>query len=126
MSNFSYTAHEQGHQLDLLGRPIKVGDRVLTKGYGSASMNNFATVKAVNRKSISIDVEYNRWDWGDYVPMPADHVGFWDRYPNRKLITTVKPMKRVGYHSVLVVNELEPISTSFAQTFANEHPEWLI
>ena len=61
MSNFSYTAHEQGHQLDLLGRPIKVGDRVLTKGYGSTSMNNFATVKSVDRKSISIDVEYTHW-----------------------------------------------------------------
>lgn len=126
MSNFSYTAHEQGHQLDLLGRPIKVGDRVLTKGYGSTSMNNFATVKSVNRKSISIDVEYTHWDWGEFVPRPEGTTGMWNTYPNRKLITTIKPMKRVGYTSVLVVNELEPISTSLAQTFANEHPEWLI
>ncbi len=126
MSNFSYTAHEHGHQLDLLGRPIKVGDRVLTKGYGSPAMNNFATVKAVNRKSISIDVEYAHWDHGEFSPRPANHTGYWNSYPNRKLTTTVKPMKRVGYHSVLVVNELEPISTSLAQTFADEHPEWLI
>ena len=111
MSNFSYTAHTNGHQLDLLGRPIKVGDRVLTKGYGSASMNNFATVKAVNRKSISIDVEYRNWY--------HDDSGWKSR-------TSIKPLKRVGYHSVLVVNELEPISTSLAQTFADEHPEWLI
>ena len=52
MTNFSYTAHQNNFQLDLLGRPIKVGDRVLTKGYGSAAMNNFATVIAVNRKSV--------------------------------------------------------------------------
>ena len=126
MSHFSYTAHEHGHQLDLLGRPIKVGDRVLTKGYGSAAMNNFATVKSVNRKSITIDVEYTHTDWGDWSPRPEGYVGFWDAYPNRKRVTTTKPMKRVGYHSVLVVNELEPISTPLAQTFADEHPEWLI
>lgn len=126
MSNFSYTAHEHGHQLDLLGRPIKVGDRVLTKGYGSPAMNNFATVKAVNRKSIVIDVEYTHWDWGEFVPRPDGHVGYWDTRPNRQRTITTKPMKRVGYHSVLVVNELEPISTSLAQTFADEHPEWLI
>ena len=126
MSNFFYTAHEQGHQLDLLGRPIKVGDRVLTKGYGSTSMNNFATVKSVNRKSISIDVEYTHWDLGEFVPRPEGTTGPWNTYPNRRLITTIKLMKRVGYTSVLVVNELEPISTALADAFIQDHPELAI
>ena len=126
MSNFSYTAHEHGHQLDLLGRPIKVGDRVLTKGYGSPAMNNFATVKSVNRKSIVIDVEYTHTDWGEYSPRPEGTTGPWNTYPNRKRTTTIKPMKRVGYHSVLVVNELEPISTALANDFIQTHPELAI
>lgn len=112
MTNFSYTAHQNNFQLDLLGRPIKVGDRVLTKGYGSAAMNNFATVIAVNRKSISINVEYRDWY--------KDDSGNWQRR------MSTKPMKRVGYHSVLVVNELEPISTALANDFVQTHPELAI
>lgn len=111
MTNFSYTAHQNNFQLDLLGRPIKVGDRVLTKGYGSAAMNNFATVVSVNRKSISINVEYRDWYHDD---------SGW------KFRTSTKLMKRVGYHSVLVVNELEPISTALADDFIQTHPELAI
>lgn len=112
MTNFSYTAHQNNFQLDLLGRPIKVGDRVLTKGYGSAAMNNFATVVSVNRKSISINVEYHNWY--------RDYSGKWQSRTSTKL------MKRVGYHSVLVVNELEPISTALANDFIQTHPELAI
>lgn len=112
MTNFSYTAHQNNFQLDLLGRPIKVGDRVLTKGYGSAAMDNFATVIAVNRKSVSINVEYRDWY--------KDDSGNWQRR------MSTKPMKRVGYHSVLVVNELEPISAALANDFVQTHPELAI
>lgn len=112
MTNFSYTAHQNNFQLDLLGRPIKVGDRVLTKGYGSAAMNNFATVVSVNRKSVSINVEYRNWY--------SDDSGNWQSRTSTKL------MKRVGYHSVLVVNELEPISTALANDFIQTHPELAI
>ena len=112
MTNFSYTAHQNNFQLDLLGRPIKVGDRVLTKGYGSAAMNNFATVVSVNRKSVSINVEYRSWY--------HDYSGKWQSRISTKL------MKRVGYHSVLVVNELEPISIALADDFIQTHPELAI
>ena len=112
MTNFSHIAHQNNFQLDLLGRPIKVGDRVLTKSYGSAAMNNFATVVSVNRKSVSINVEYRDWY--------RDDLGNWGRR------ITTKLMKRVGYHSVLVVNELEPISTALANDFIQTHPELAI
>lgn len=112
MTNFSYTAHQNNFQLDLLGRPIKVGDRVLTKGFNSASMNNFATVVSVNRKSVSINVEYRDWY--------RDNSNTWKSRMSTKL------MKRVGYHSVLVVNELEPISTALADEFVQLHPELAI
>ena len=112
MTNFSHNAHANNFQLDLLGRPIKVGDRVLTKGYGSVAMNNFATVISINRKSISINVEAYSWT--------KDDTGHWARRTSTRL------MKRVGYHSVLVVNELEPISTALADEFIQLHPELAI
>lgn len=114
MTNFSYTAHQNNFQLDLLGRPIKVGDRVLTKGYGSAAMNNFATVIAVNRKSVSINVEFTKW-------IRDEVTSRWVKSP-----IGTKLMKRVGYDSVLVVNELEPISTTLANDFIQTHPELAI
>lgn len=113
MTNFKATAHSQNFQLDLLGRPIKVGDRVLTKAYGSPSMDCFATVVSVNRKSISIEVSLYRWKRLDD--------GSWAR-----VFDSTKLMKRVGYTSVLVVNELEPISTALADAFIQDHPELAI
>ena len=113
MTDFKHTAHNNGHQLDLLGRPINVGDRVLTKSYGSSSMDTFASVVAVNRKSVSIDVHFTKWDRLDN--------GFWTKVP-----AGTKCMNRVGYTSVLVVNELEPISTALADAFIQDHPELAI
>ena len=113
MTNFKATAHAQNFQLDLLGRPIKVGDRVLTKAYGSPCMDCFATVVSVNRKSISIDVHLYKW--------VSDASNKWTRVP-----AGTKRMDRVGYTSVLVVNELEPISTALADAFIQDHPELAI
>lgn len=112
MTNFKSTAHANNFQLDLLGRPIKVGDRVLTKNYGSGSLNHFATVLKVNAKSILVNVEYRT-----YI---RDDTGYWQTR------ITAKPMKRVGYTDCLVVNELEPISTALADDFRNLHPELAI
>ena len=113
MTNFKATAHSQNFQLDLLGRPIKVGDRVLTEAYGSPCMDCFATVVSVNRKSISIDVNLYRWKRLDD--------GSWSR-----VIDGTKRMNRIGFTSVLVVNELEPISTALADAFIQDHPELAI
>ena len=113
MTNFKATAHSQNFQLDLLGRPIKVGDRVLTKAYGSPHIDHLATVISVNRKSISIDVHLTKWE--------RSTSGAWYRVP-----IGTKRMNRVGYTSVLVVNELEPISTALADAFIQDHPELAI
>ncbi len=113
MTNFKSTAHSNNFQLDLLGRPIKVGDRVLTKNYGQAALNHFATVLKVNSKSILVNVEART-----YHRDPATN--HW-----QTRIST-KPMKRVGYTDCLVVNELEPISTALADDFRNLHPELAI
>ena len=111
MTNFKSTAHSNNYQLDLLGRPIKVGDRVLTKNYGSAALNHFATVLKVNAKSILVNVEMHTW------------VRVSDEWKSQ---ITTKAMKRVGYTNCLVVNELEPISTTLADDFRNLHPELAI
>jgi dTDP-4-amino-4,6-dideoxygalactose transaminase len=113
MTNFKSTAHANNYQLDLLGRPIKVGDRVLTKNFGSAALNHFATVLKVNAKSILVNVEHHTWQMDPNTTS-------WQR----KIST--KPMKRVGYTDCLVVNELESISTALADDFCNLHPELAI
>ena len=113
MNNFKHTAHKNNYQLDLLGRPINVGDRILTKSYGSPCMDTFATVKTVNKKSITVDTEYRTWSRNLDTNQWESKI-------------TIKPMKRVGYHSCLVVNELEAISTMYANEFINNHPEMAI
>ena len=113
MTNFKHTAHLNWHQLGLLGRPINVGDRVLTKSYGSSCMDTLASVVAVNCKSVSIDVNITKWE--------KNENGRWYRAP-----AGTKRMKRIGYCNVLVVNELEPISTTVANEFINSHPELAI
>ena len=42
--------------LDLLNRPIAVGDTVLTKPSYSPELNSIATVKKVNGKSVIVEV----------------------------------------------------------------------
>lgn len=50
--------------LDLLNRPIAVGDTVLTKPSYSSELNCIATVKKVNGKSVIVEVQkkVNRWN----------------------------------------------------------------
>ena len=109
--------HHLGYQLDILGRPIQVGDRILTTGYGSTALNQPATVLSVNRKSISIDLEVTRTDWGDYNPITRS-------YPNRKHVTTTKRMKRVGHYQCLVIPQsLIDDSTAAFHSFVDSHPE---
>lgn len=94
--------------LDMLKRPIKVGDTVLCKGYGSCSHNTFTTVLRVNPKSVTISNSYHAWD--------RDSAGKWVYKPSTKTQTR-------AFSDVLVVSELLPISESLAQQFVVEHPE---
>ena len=50
--------------LDMLNRPISVGDTVLTKGYGSAAHDFCATVQKINRTTVVVQVNksYLKYD----------------------------------------------------------------
>lgn len=86
----------EGLQFDMLGQPLAKGDTVLVKGYGSSMPNQFATIKRVSKKSISVDVEFGQWDWGQYSSCPNNHVGHWNYWPDRKYISGIKNMRRLG------------------------------
>ena len=52
--------------IDMLKRPIKKGDTVLVKGYGSCTADTIATVKKVAKVNIYVDVK-NPWaKWNGY------------------------------------------------------------
>lgn len=46
---------------DILGRPIKKGDRILTTGYGTPTMNTVTTVDKVAK--VNIYTYISRPDW---------------------------------------------------------------
>jgi hypothetical protein len=46
---------------DILGRTIKVGDTVLTKGYGSQYMRLVTKVLSVKPHHIMVEVDYYKW-----------------------------------------------------------------
>ena len=113
----NYQIHEAGYQLDILGRPIKVGDTVLVTGYGSTTLDQKATVLAVNKKSISINVECTHRYWGSY-----DHQT--RSYPDMRITTELKRMQRQGYRQVLVIpSDLVDSAAQAKQEFIDTHPE---
>ena len=115
-----YQIHEAGFQLDILGRPIKVGDTVLVTGYGSTTIDQKATVLAVNKKSISVNVEYTYRYWGPY-----DHQT--RSYPNAKFTTELKRMQRKGCRQVLVIpSDLVDSAAQAKQEFIDTHPELFV
>ncbi len=106
------------YQLDLLGRPVNVGDKVLVKGYGSMCNDTVADVLRVNKSSISINLQKPVLDWGEYDPVTR-------HYPNRKITYETKRMTRDA-RQCIVVNELLPISEAKAEQFVLDFPEYFI
>lgn len=49
------------NKFDTLGRPIKVGDTILVRGYYSMNMDTVAKVARINKYSISVDLPVRRW-----------------------------------------------------------------
>ena len=49
--------------LDILKRPINVGDIVITKDYASSVMNYVTTVIKVNRTTISVAATKSYWSY---------------------------------------------------------------
>ena len=82
---------------DILGRPAKVGDTVLTKGYYSATLNTISTIKRVNKKSVTVEV--TGYTWGKIPDQSHPHGYRWDY-----IKTNDKPMKRDS-DSFIIINE---------------------
>ena len=82
---------------DILGRPAKVGDTVLTKGYYSATLNTISTIKRVNKKSVTIEVTAHTWS---KIPDSSHPNGYRWGYVK----TNDKPMKRDS-DSFIIINE---------------------
>ena len=118
--------HAAGIQTDCFGRPIKVGDTILCKGYGSMDKDCFAKVLKVNRKSIGINLTVSRYIHGTFQERPANHTGYWNYYPNRKRVTETKYMTRVGMDVMIVPEDFQQTCISEGQAFIDQYPELLI
>ena len=76
---------------DILGRTVKVGDTVLTRGYSTVDMNQTAIVEKVKDSYILVTVRYKGW-------LHDDTIG------RKTLTVTSKKVTRRPYQ-VLVVND---------------------
>ena len=104
-----HKAADSGYVLDLLGRPVKFGDTVLVKGYGSVTFNKITSVVSVNKKTISVDVpcyHYNR--------------------STGKHGESTKRMTRSSADFLILPADYLAESTKLHAAFVNEHPEIFI
>jgi hypothetical protein len=107
----NWKLHNAGIQVDILGNPVKVGDKVLVKGYGSVKMDIVRTVERVNKRSISwkeLDIEMYGWDSEN-------------RKYNKKLVA--KNIRRIACLDCIVINSQLPVSEKEKDNFVKEHPE---
>lgn len=102
-------ASDSGYVLDMLGRPVKVGDTILTKGYRSVSQNTLASVVRVNKRTVSITVARNWWN-----------------YATRTMEHEDTPMLRKPYEILVLPADYLAESTRLRDTFVEEHPEIFI
>lgn len=96
---------------DALKRPCKVGDTVLTKGYGSCNMDQIATIVKMTPKSVFIDIHFTSYK------RVVDSTSSWG-YRYEKVLGEIKRMKRDS-SSFVVINE------QLAYNY-NEYPELYI
>lgn len=82
---------------DALKRPCKVGDTVLTKGYGSCNMDQIATIVKMTPKFVFIDIS------ATYYKRIEDSTSRWG-YRYERVMGETKRMKRDS-SSFLVINE---------------------
>lgn len=111
-------ALDNGYHLDMLGQPVKVGDVLLVKGYGSKGINCKAVVKRLTPKVAIVDITYTQIYWGRYDPTTRTHPGF-------KQTTVTKEMRR-AVCDTLKVNDFYDQATKAYEDFINEHPELAI
>lgn len=75
---------------DILKRPVKVGDTVLTTGYYSTTMNEIAEVKKVTKDYIHTDIKISSYNY---------------QTGNRDI--SYKRMKRNSYQFVIINEQLQ-------------------
>ena len=83
--------------LDMLNRPLKVGDTVLVKDYGTTNYTQ-ATVDKVARKNIYVKLGYTEW-----TTIPDSSV-YWGYRWKSTFIPNGKRMPR-NPKEVIVINE---------------------
>lgn len=110
----------------MLGQPLKVGDTILTKSYGSLVLNYFAEVKKVNKKSIVVELDARFYSYGEYVPRPNNHSGYWNAHPNGKWVSEKKPMKRIAMDCLKISPDQQVYSDQREQELFNLYPELFI
>lgn len=92
---YSLPSHNRNNT-DTFGIPLKVGDTVLTNGYGSPIMN-FVTKVVKQTKSYSfVEVKTSRWD----------------RSTN-SVVTVVKPLRKYSYQLI----RIQPLLDYNAETY---------
>jgi len=48
-------------QVDVFLQPLAVGDYVLTKPYSAMAMDHLSRVTKVNKKSLYVELDHNKW-----------------------------------------------------------------
>ena len=79
---------------DILGRLAKVGDTILTTGYGTAEMNVVTTIDKFTKAGIKCFVHYSSWH--------KDVNGKW----TKQLSTNGKQMTRASRQFVIINEQL--------------------
>lgn len=87
--------------LDILKRPIKVGDTVLVPGYMSIRLDTVTTVTKVNRVTCTVSLNARRWTRDD---------GQWKSYYE------VTPIRRRPDQTVVITTQVTDNVTNYPET----------
>lgn len=85
---------------DTLNRPVAIGDKVLTKGYYSCNMGTVATIKKINKDTVTIEIPAELWD-----------------YATSTVIKTTKVMKRDSSSIVVITEQLQHNYTHYPELY---------
>lgn len=115
-----------GITVDMLGQPLKVGDRVLVKGYSSPTHNLIAEIKKVNKVNLKVDVTKTQYQYSAYMDAVDNYKynGSTGKEPNWRdyMISVTVPMNRDPY-DVIKFEAQEKVAKEEFEKLMDEHPE---
>lgn len=115
-----------GITLDMLGQPLKVGDRVLVKSYQSPAHDNISTIKRINKVNLVVDVEKYEFDYDAYHKWHDANPGKnWWREGKSFRVKEIIEMSRKP-SDVILFNEQEKIADKAYSNLSAEYPEFYI